>query len=174
MTREVLCKDCGAKKSKKGLYCKKCGYKHRIRPSGLKYELKVKNRAWFKKGLIPWNAGTKGLIISWNKGTRGLCRANRTSFTSEDVLGSKNKRWKGEGVGYGALHRWLKRNYSWSDKCEICGSTRTLQLASKNYIYDRDPENWFILCRKCHDKHDRTRNWGYATKTFNLRRYKNA
>lgn len=50
MAKLVFCKDCGAKKSPKGLYCKACGYKHMTRPSGLKYNLKVKNRAWFKKG----------------------------------------------------------------------------------------------------------------------------
>lgn len=31
-------------------YCSKpCLYKYRVRPSGLKYDIKVKNKAWFKK-----------------------------------------------------------------------------------------------------------------------------
>lgn len=43
------CLDCGdQKESYKGNYCKKCGYKHRKRPSGLKYVLHKINKGWFK------------------------------------------------------------------------------------------------------------------------------
>lgn len=52
-----ICLDCNNTKSENGLYCKKCGYKHRIRPTGLKYEVKIQNKGWIKKGNIPWNKG---------------------------------------------------------------------------------------------------------------------
>lgn len=46
---KTFCLDCKTeKKSKKGSYCKPCGYKHRKRPSGLKYNIKKENRGWFK------------------------------------------------------------------------------------------------------------------------------
>ena len=42
-----LCKDCGGKKaSNEKLYCKKCGYKHRVRPNGLKYNIVKENQGW--------------------------------------------------------------------------------------------------------------------------------
>ena len=85
------------------------------------------------------------------------------------VLGDKNNAWKGNKVGYSALHKWVKRNYDWSDCCGKCGGIKLVQLASKNYKYDRDKKNWWILCRKCHVKYDiGNKKWGYATKRFNL------
>lgn len=44
----VTCLDCGKEKSRKGQYCKPCGYKHRTRPTGLKYTLHKENPTWFK------------------------------------------------------------------------------------------------------------------------------
>lgn len=41
------CLDCNKLKSRKGNYCRKCGYRHRIRPSGLVYKIKVINKGWF-------------------------------------------------------------------------------------------------------------------------------
>lgn len=40
------CIDCTAPTSK--ARCKPCGYKARIRPSGLKYNIKAINKGWFK------------------------------------------------------------------------------------------------------------------------------
>ena len=170
MAKKYFCKDCGEEKSKKGIYCKVCRYKYAKRPSGLKYNIKVKNRAWFKKGNTPWNEGKELPYDVWNKGTKGLCKPNITSFKTEDVTGEKNFRWKGEDVGYYALHLWMKRNFDWPDSCEFCNSQENLELANVEYNYDRDPDNWKILCHKCHQKYDRNNNWGYATEKFNLSR----
>lgn len=53
------CIECNAEKSKKGEYCKSCSYKHRTRPSGLKYNIVVKNKGWIKEGNKPWNIGKR-------------------------------------------------------------------------------------------------------------------
>lgn len=46
-----ICEDCGKVLVKKTAgWCKEHGYKHRGRPSGLKYNIKVVNSSWFKKG----------------------------------------------------------------------------------------------------------------------------
>src|SRR3990167_2430682 len=54
------CLDCNKPKSPKGNYCKVCGYKHRIRPSGLIYKIIAVNRGWFEKGHKPHNTGLRG------------------------------------------------------------------------------------------------------------------
>lgn len=50
MKRIYLCKDCGVEKSRKGIYCRPCSLKHKTRRSGLKYNIKVINKGWIKKG----------------------------------------------------------------------------------------------------------------------------
>lgn len=50
MRKIYLCDDCGIEKSKKGTYCRPCSLKHRTRRSGLRYNIKVINKGWIKKG----------------------------------------------------------------------------------------------------------------------------
>lgn len=120
----ILCKDCGLSKSRKGLYCKKCGYKYRIRPSGLSYIIKVVNRGWFKKGAIPWVA---------NKQLKPL-----EDYSAE----------------YSNLHKWLRRHWGAPVKCEFCGSGVRVQWANKSNKYERIREDWLHLCMKCHARYD--------------------
>lgn len=42
------CLGCREPITRQANYCKACGYKHRTRPRGLVYKIKVKNRGWFK------------------------------------------------------------------------------------------------------------------------------
>lgn len=42
------------------------------------------NKTSFKKGLIPWNKGKKGVQIAWNKGTKGVCKVNSGSFITNE------------------------------------------------------------------------------------------
>lgn len=46
-----------------------------------------------KKGNIPWNKGTKGVMKAWNKGTKGVMKANSTTFKPgrEHPLYGKNQ-----------------------------------------------------------------------------------
>lgn len=43
-----------------------------------------------KKDSIPWNKGKKGLQVAWNRGLKGIMKANKTSFTSEQL----KEKWK--------------------------------------------------------------------------------
>ena len=91
---------------------------------------------------------------AWNK---GLTKNNNSSVKqiSKAKLGSKNPNWKGNKVGYSALHLWLKRNNIVPKPkfCEKCGENKPFDLANKG-IYDRNPKNWWWLCRKCHMESD--------------------
>ena len=78
-----FCLDCKKpKSSRKGNYCKKCGYKHRTRPRGLKYKIVSENKGWFRKGCRPWN---KGVISKLRKDKPGY-----------DAIHEWVERWKGK------------------------------------------------------------------------------
>lgn len=136
-------------------FCRSCGFN------------RLSSKGWFKKGFKPWNKNKIGVMPPvWNKGTKGLVKPNSGSFNSE-MVGEKNRRWKGEKVGYGALHTWLYRQLGKAKKCERCGSKKQVQWANKSWEYKRDTKDWLELCFKCHRKYDK-QNWGIASKKFNL------
>lgn len=67
-----------------------------------------------------------------------------------------NPNWKGNSVGNKGLHQWVRRNIGRPKICETCGTGGTnIQLANKTGIYDRNFENWFYLCPKCHINYDK-------------------
>ena len=75
-----------------------------------------------------------------------------------DNRGVNSKLYKGDGVGYRALHRWLDNNYGKSDTCEKCGKPNLtghwIHWANKSGEYKRDISDWLRLCAKCHKEHD--------------------
>lgn len=93
------------------------------------------------KHISPETQFKKG-CTSWNKGTKGI----RT--------GELNGMWKGDNVGYYALHAWVKRLLGKATKCIECGSERNVQWANKDHKYHRESNNWMQLCVPCHRKHD--------------------
>jgi len=64
-------------------------------------------------------------------------------------LGKKNGMWKGNDVGYIALHEWVKNHLPKPNLCQECDKVPPYDLANKG-IYDRNLDNWEWLCRKCH------------------------
>lgn len=61
--------------------------------------------------------------------------------------------WKGDDVGYTALHEWVSKKISKPVFCPKCKKKRKLELSNKG-IYNRDLKNWEWLCRKCHINKD--------------------
>ena len=94
---------------------------------------------YFKKGKVPWNKGMKG----------------------EYKLGEfaeKSWNWQGDNISYDGLHAWLKRKYGKADKCENpnCPKTHNIFHWSKlkDKEYQRNRENFWMLCIKCHNNYD--------------------
>ena len=87
---------------------------------------------------------------TWNKGTKGLIKPNSGSFTSEGTKGEKNLHWKGNGVGYGALHDWVRSRLGEPKKCEYCGKDNLtghkIHWANKSRKFLRDVNDWLRLC----------------------------
>lgn len=148
--------------------CKKCFYKFRTRPSGLKYVLVKENPTSFKTGFIPWNKGTRGIMPNpWNKNTKGLVKPNSGNFTSERMSEELHPKWKGSNVGYFALHSWVSRKKGKAKVCSECKGTQNVQWANLSHEYKRDLDDFIEMCNKCHAHYD-VLHWGVATRKFNL------
>ena len=72
---------------------------------------------------------------------------------SRSKIGPKNPQWRGDDVGYEALHEWVKRRIDFS-QCEMCGDEEHLDLANVSGMYKRDLSDWQVLCRRCHMQSD--------------------
>lgn len=74
------------------------------------------------------------------------------------IRGINHHFWKGDKVGYRALHYWLNRIMGKPIRCDHCGKPRTtpksMQWANISGKYHRDPNDYISLCPSCHKKFD--------------------
>lgn len=71
-------------------------------------------------------------------------------------LGEKNTMWRGDVVGKGPLHDWIRYRKPQPSSCECCGKvTSKLDLANISGWYYRDVNDFEYLCRRCHMHKDR-------------------
>jgi hypothetical protein len=106
----------------------------------------------------------KGIYIRtkpvWNKGIK-----------TPQFSGENHPNWKGDSVGYMALHAWMNRMYGKPSKCERCGTTeaKVYNWANVSREYKRDRSDWERLCRSCHVKdtfaHGEQVTWNKGKKT---------
>lgn len=84
---------------------------------------------------------------------------NSNYFKTHKFVGKEHKLWKGDNVGYDALHTWLYRELGRPETCEFCGKTglvgRKIHWANKSGNYKRIKTDWIRLCAKCHYHYDR-------------------
>lgn len=69
---------------------------------------------------------------------------------SKAHIGERNGKWRGDNVENHGLHRYVERYLPKPEKCQICNEAPPYDLANKTGIYNRDLENWYWLCRRCH------------------------
>lgn len=84
-------------------------------------------------------------------------KKTREKMSASGQLIHKNEKhalWKGDKVGYNALHAWVKRNLKKPEKCQHCKKEKSLDLANKSRKYKREITDWLWLCRSCHIKFD--------------------
>ncbi len=70
-------------------------------------------------------------------------------------VGEKSGNWKGNNVGYIAIHNWAHKWVGLKDKCELCPSNIRLEMANISGQYKRESTDWRTLCRVCHVKVDK-------------------
>ncbi len=86
----------------------------------------------------------KGKIIS-DECKRKIGDANR---------GIKNGQWKGDEVGYSALHEYIKHYLPKPKLCSCCKNEGYVELCNISGLYKRNFSDWKWLCRRCHMKDD--------------------
>ena len=71
----------------------------------------------------------------------------------------KNGNWKGDAVGYSALHRRIESKRGKPKKCEFCKSitSKKYYWANKSGFYKKDLNDWIRLCASCHRIYDNSK-----------------
>ncbi len=146
---------------------------------------KQNSKGQFVKGQIPWNKEKTGIYSKatlqkmskasqkrtpWNKGTKGVCKPNSGSFQKghkstkkwQEVMKSriseKNSSWKGNKVGYHALHKWVYRRKGKPKICVDCDTTckeRRISWSNVDHKYRRVLSDYQARCVPCHKKYDK-------------------
>lgn len=111
--------------------CRKCGKFHK-HPRGTLGKSLWKDR--------PHPRGMLGKHISQDQKDK-ISLAN---------IGNKNKMWKGDDVGFLALHSWIRRHKPKVTLCEKCNEKEPFDLANISGKYKRDINDFEWLCRRCH------------------------
>lgn len=79
--------------------------------------------------------------------------------------GKDSYSWKGDRVGYSALHTWVKNKLGKPYLCVICKTTNAnrFEWANISHTYKRDVSDWIRLCKSCHLKYDKGNfcKWGH-------------
>ena len=79
--------------------------------------------------------------------------------------------WKGDKVGYGALHDWVRKTLGAAHYCSRCHtrSARRYEWSNISLKYRRHPSDWKQLCVSCHRKEGYRRGeytpWNKGRKT---------
>lgn len=75
-------------------------------------------------------------------------------FTRKRTLGNKNYKWKGDEVGYSAVHSWIYRKLGKASECSNCHTKIDIQWANISGEYKRRVCDWKQLCIVCHRAFD--------------------
>ncbi len=113
---------------------------------------KPKERADKISRALQGNTNAKG-NIAWNKG-KPHSKEHKRNLRKSAKSGKDNHKWKGEKVGYRALHNWVEKNKPKPKVCESCKKDKRLTAANISGDYKRDIEDYKWLCYKCHKNYD--------------------
>lgn len=109
----------------------------------------------------PWGDEKENLrrrkIAAWFK-------AHKVGFIAKRRHGQQHPGWKGDEVGYTALHAWLVRAFGAATACEnkncvypritkygqVIKKPVRFEWANIDGTYERDKNHWRMLCSHCH------------------------
>lgn len=101
-----------------------------------------------------WN---KGQTATWSLGNE--YRKGIPNLKPNRMFGTTNPKWKGDKVGYSALHDWVQSHLGTPNTCEHCFKTglsgHKIHWANKSRNYLRKKDDWLRLCVQCHKNYDK-------------------
>ncbi|KKN51131.1 hypothetical protein LCGC14_0625950 [marine sediment metagenome] len=117
----------------------------------------------FIKGCTSWNKGKslskehrnnlsnsrKGFVMSKEQ------KENIRKSTIGKRKGNQIPNWKGDKVGYSALHIWVRKWKPKPNVCEECKINSPKEVANINGKYLRDISDYRWLCMSCHKRRDK-------------------
>jgi len=95
------------------------------------------------------NEEEKNRLRSMSGNTKGR-KQTPEHIAKRIFFGDKHPSWKGEDVGYAALHQWIRKNLLKPEKCLFCGEKKLLEVTNISGNYLRALLDWKWQCRKCH------------------------
>lgn len=117
-------------RNKKGQFIKGHGFWAGKKRPGFKTE------TTFKEGQTPWNKDKH--VGNFGNG-----------FKDGDNMGEEHFAWKGDKVGYGALHDWVRRRLGKATKCIHGHKSKLYVWANISGEYKRELSDWHQLCQHC-------------------------
>lgn len=92
----------------------------------------------------------------------GTLESTENRRRARKATGAEHGNWKGDEVGYGALHKWLERHKTRTGTCTRCGARPqprkryvATEWANVSGEYRRDLDDYVELCSSCHIRTDR-------------------
>jgi len=113
---------------------------------------------WWKKKISKAHKGKKFTKEHKRKLSVAKLGTKRSEETKKKISdghkGEKAYQWKGDDVGYRALHHWVQKQLGTPRFCEECGN-RSLEHRQYHWSnisgkYKRKLTDWRRLCVKCH------------------------
>lgn len=134
-------------------------------PTGDKQKLLWQNPEYREK----MTNAHKGRMPKYIPDNRGIKRTKKQRKMYSEVFrqnvkdgirptGIRHRLWKGNDASYRVKHLWVERTLGKAKdkKCSICNNSVKLQWSNKNHLYTRNPDDWWVLCKKCHQEYDGT------------------
>jgi hypothetical protein len=111
---------------------------------------------WDDKERSEWHRNLNRKVMKIvGKKSKGIKRSKEFCKNLSKIRkNEKNPMWKGDEVGYGSLHNWIRRRKKKPEFCEKCKKRRPSDLANISGKYKRDINDYEWLCRKCHMEDD--------------------